>query len=194
MQHPPAEPAPVVRHPTQAELEAAWQTLPRSPRDAGTLEHIVRRPLVGAREILDVAVLDVVEGLVGDNWKTRRSSRTADGSPHPDMQITLMNTRLIALLAGSKDRWALAGDQLFVDLDLGADNLPAGSRLGLGSAVIEVTSQPHTGCKKLMQRYGLDALQFLASPALVAERLRGIYARVVRSGTIRVGDRIVKTA
>jgi hypothetical protein len=182
----------VARHATRTELEAAWQALPGSPRDAGLLEHIVRRPQTGAREILDTAELDVVEGLVGDNWRTRRSSRTPDGSPHPDTQLTLMNARVIALLAGVKDRWALAGDQLLVDLDLSADNLPAGMRLGLGTAVIEVTAPPHTGCKKLMQRYGLDALQFLSSPAREAERLRGIYAKVLRSGTIRVGDRIGK--
>jgi len=183
-----------VQHPTLTQLEAAWQALPRSPRDAGRLEQIVRRPQVGEREVLDMAELDVADGLVGDNWRTRRSSRTPDGSPHPDMQLTLMNARVIAMLAGDRERWALAGDQLFVDLDLSAGNLPAGTRLELGTAVIQVTEPPHTGCKKLMQRYGQDALRFLSDRSRQAERLRGIYTRVVRSGTMRAGDPIRKVS
>jgi MOSC domain-containing protein YiiM len=130
----------------------------------------------------------VAEGLVGDNWRIRGSSRTADGSAHPDMQLTLMNARLIALVAQSRERWPLAGDQLYVDLDLSADNLPPGSHLALGTAVIEVSAQPHTGCQKFVERFGLDAMKFVNSPAHKHLHLRGINARVVRSGVIRVGD------
>jgi len=174
------------------ELEAGLDEIRRSPSDAGVLELIVRRPCEGAREVLPEAELDASEGLVGDNWKTRGSSRTPDGSPHPDMQLNVMNSRAIALFAQSKDRWQLAGDQLFVDLDLSDESLPPGTRLSVGGAVIEVTPQPHTGCKKFIARFGLDAMKFVNSPAGRQLHLRGINARVVRPGTIRVGDTVRK--
>jgi hypothetical protein len=170
------------------ELEAGLDAIRRSPADEGVLELIVRRPEVDAREVLEQGHLDLVEGLVGDTWRTRSSSRTPDGSAHPDMQPNVMNARAIALMAGEKARWPLAGDQLYVDLDLSAENLPPGTHLALGSAVIAVTAQPHTGCKKFMARFGLDALQFVSSPVGRHLNLRGINARVVRPGVIRVGD------
>lgn len=177
-----------VRHVTMAELEAGLDQVARSPKDAGVLELIVRRPDVNKRETLAEGLLDPGEGLVGDNWRLRGSSLTSDGSAHPDMQINIMNSRVIALVAGEKDRWQLAGDQLFVDLDLSEDNLPPRSRLALGTAVLEVTAQPHTGCRKFMTRFGLEALQFVNSPLGKDLRLRGINARVVQPGVIRVGD------
>ena len=134
----------------------------------------------------------MVEGLVGDNWKVRGSSRTLDGSSHPDMQLNIMNARVIALVAQEKERWQLAGDQLFIDLDLSIDNVPPGTKLSLGSAVIEVTDQPHTGCKKFLARFGKDALQFISSPVGKHLQLRGINAKVVQPGTIRVGDVVRK--
>jgi hypothetical protein len=170
------------------ELEAGLDEIRRSPRDEGVLELIVRRPQLGDREVLEHGELDPVEGLVGDTWRTRRSSRTPDQSPHPDMQLNIMNARVIALVAQDKDRWHLAGDQLFVDMDLSADNLPPGTRLALGSAVIEVTAQPHTGCQKFVARFGLDAMKFVNSPERKELHLRGINAKVVRPGVIRVGD------
>src|SRR5215467_7030225 len=133
----------VVRHLTASELESGLDDVVRSPRDGGVLEMIVRRPKVGEREILDEGQLDLVEGLVGDSWKIRSSKRTADGTPHPDMQLNLINARLVALVSQDKGRWHLAGDQLYVDLDLSASNLPPGTRLSIGSAVIEVTAEPH---------------------------------------------------
>jgi hypothetical protein len=148
----------------------------------------VRRPQTEQREVLAEGTLDRAEGLVGDNWRTRGSSRTADGSSHPDMQLNIMNARVAALVAQHPDRWQLAGDQLFIDLDLSTANLPPGTQLALGSAVIEVTEQPHTGCKKFMARFGLDALKFISSPVGEELHLRGINARVVQSGLIRVGD------
>jgi hypothetical protein len=177
---------------TLAELEAALPTALQSPKDDGTLDLIVRRPAVGRRDVLDGGELDTATGLVGDTWTARRSTRTDDGSPHPDMQINVMNSRVIALIAGEKTRWGLAGDQLYIDLDIGAENLPAGTRLAIGSAVIEVTAQPHTGCAKFMQRFGVDAMKFVNSPKGRQLHLRGINARVVVPGRIQTGDRIRK--
>src|SRR3954447_12695018 len=138
----------VVRHLTTSELEAGLDEVNRSPKDGGVLEMIVRRPQVGQREILEEGRLDLVDGLVGDSWRMRSSKRTSDGSAHPDMQLNLMNSRVVSLVAQHRSRWHLAGDQLYVDLDLGEANLPAGTRLAVGEAVIEVTAQPHTGCSK----------------------------------------------
>jgi len=174
------------------ELEAGLDAIRQSPTDTGVLELIVRRPQMGEREVLDVGELDRVEGLIGDNWRTRGSSRTADGSAHPDMQLNIMNSRVIALVAQEKDRWPLAGDQLYIDLDLSADNVPPGTQLVLGSAVIEVTDQPHTGCKKFVARFGLDALQWVSSPVGKQLQLRGINAKVIHPGVIQVGDVVKK--
>lgn len=181
-----------MKHVTMAELEAGLEDIRQSPTDAGVLALIVRRPQVEAREVLEVGELDLFEGLVGDNWKTRGSSQTADGAAHPDMQLNIMNARVIALLAQKKERWALAGDQLYMDLDLSAENVPPGTRLSLGEAVIEVTDQPHTGCKKFAARFGLDALKFISSPVGKQLQLRGINAKVIRSGAIRIGDTVEK--
>jgi hypothetical protein len=173
---------------TLEELEAGLDEIRGAPKEEGPLRLIVRRPRIEQREVLQEADLDLVEGLVGDNWRTRGSSRTPDGSSHPDMQLNIMNARVIALVARHPDRWQLAGDQLFIDLDLSAANLPPGTRLALGSAVIQVTDQPHTGCKKFVERFGPDALKFVSSPLGRQLQLRGINARVVQPGMIRTGD------
>ena len=166
---------------TLHDFEARLNEVRSSPTNDGRLEMIVRRPSVGSREELIQARLDPVEGLVGDSWSAR---------PHPDpeAQLTLMNSRLIALIAGERDRWPLAGDQLFVDLDLSVDNLPPRSRLAIGTALIEITPEPHTGCRKFASRYGVDAVKFVNSPAGRKLRLRGVNARVVRGGEIGAGD------
>ena len=181
-----------IKHLTIAELEAGLDTLRQSPQDGGVLELIVRRPQIGAREVLEEGALDLAEGLVGDNWRSRGSSRTGDGTSHPDMQLNVMNARMIALVAQTKERWQLAGDQLFIDLDLSADNVPPGTRLALGSAVIAVTEQPHTGCKKFVERFGAEALKFVNSAVGKQLQLRGINAKVVHPGVIRVGDVVKK--
>lgn len=182
-----------ITHLTQEELEAGMGHVRQSPQDGGMLAGIVRRPVTEAREELQEGELDLVEGLVGDNWSQRPSSRTKDNSPHPDMQLTLMNLRILDLIAQDPSRRALAGDQLLVDLDLSHQNLPAGTQLTIGSAIIEVTAQPHTGCKKFRARYGLDALKFVNSPEGKQMRLRGLNAKVIRPGTIKVGDTVHKT-
>ena len=182
----------MVRHLTREELEAGLGAIRQSPADRGTLELIVRRPAVGEREVLEEGALDTVEGLVGDTWRTRTHPRRRDGTPHPDTQINLMNSRTAALVAGDRARWALAGDQLFVDLDLSVANLPPGTRLAIGGAVLEVTAEPHTGCAKFVSRFGVDAMKFVNSPVGRQLNLRGINARVAVSGRIRTGDAVVK--
>jgi len=177
-----------VKHLALPELEAGMEMILQSPKDQGALELIVRRPEVEKREVLHEGELDPASGLVGDNWKSRGSSSTPDGSANPEMQLNIMNSRVVALLAQTKDRWALAGDQLYVDLDLSAENLPPGTQLSIGSAVIEVTSPPHTGCMKFKSRFGPDALKFVNSPTSKQLHLRGINAKVVQPGLIRVGD------
>jgi hypothetical protein len=179
-----------VTHATAEQLAAAMTHVRAAPRDVGTVELIVRRPATDEREVLDVGELDTVVGLVGDTWIDRGSRRTADGSSHPDMQLNVMNARVIAAIAGGPERWALAGDQLYLDLDITHDNLPHGTRLALGDAIIEVTDQPHTGCAKFSRRFGPDALRWVNSPEGKQLRLRGLNARVVVPGAIRRGDTV----
>lgn len=177
-----------VKHLTTAELEAGLDLIRQAPRDHGVLELIVCRPQIEQRAVLEEGRLDLVEGLVGDCWRQRKTVSTADGAPHPEKQLTIMNTRAVALVAQAKERWHLAGDQLYIDLDLSLTNLPAGTRLAIGSAVVEVTAPPHTGCEKFVARFGLDAMHFVNSPVGRQLNLRGINAKVVRAGVIRVGD------
>jgi hypothetical protein len=176
------------KHLTTSELEAGLDDIRRAPKDEGVLELIVRRPAVNDREILKEAELHLIEGLVGDSWKRRRSTSTPDGSPNPLMQLNIMNSRVTALVAQQRDRWQLAGDQLYLDMDLSEENTPAGTRLSLGSAVIEVTPPPHLGCQKFVARFGRDAMQFVNSPVGKQLHLRGVNARVVQGGIIRLGD------
>jgi MOSC domain-containing protein YiiM len=162
-----------------AALEAALDEIRRSPADRGTVELIVRRPAVDEREVLDEAEIDPVEGLVGDR-----------GSANPDLQITLMNARVAALVAGDPGRRQLAGDQLYVDFDLSKANVPPGTRLAVGSAILEISDQPHTGCGKFARRFGVDALKFVNSPVGRELNLRGVNARVLAGGRVRRGDPI----
>jgi MOSC domain-containing protein YiiM len=170
------------------QLEAALDHIRESPKDNGVVEMIVRRPQVDAREVVDEAHFDVKDGLVGDTWMYRGSSKTADGGPHPEMQVTIMNSRVVDLVAQAKERWPLAGDQLFIEMDLGKANLPAGTRLSIGSAIIEVTEPPHLGCMKFVARFGADAMKFVNSPVGKELCMRGVHARVVQNGTVRTGD------
>ena len=175
------------------DTETALADIAASPSDRGVLELIVRRPAIDEREILDVGELSLECGLVGDTWDRRPSKRTPDGSPHPDMQLNIINSRLSRIVAGEDaDRRALAGDQLHVDLDLSPENLPAGTRLAIGSAVVEITAQPHTGCAKFAGRYGADALRFVNTGRGREMRLRGINAKVVVAGTVSAGDTVIK--
>jgi MOSC domain-containing protein YiiM len=151
---------------------------------------IVRRPAVDEREILVEARLDAGDGLVGDGWAIRGSRSTTDGSADPEAQLTVISTRVLAAIEPDRERWPLAGDQLYVDFDLSLETLPAGSRLAIGSAVIEVSETPHTGCAKFSARFGSDALRWINSPIGRAHRMRGLNARIVEGGTVRTGDAI----
>jgi MOSC domain-containing protein YiiM len=175
---------------TPAELEAGLETVRAAPRDEGVVELIVRRPAVGERELVSEAELSLEDGLVGDSWRTR--ARSGGRPSNAKAQVTIMNARATALVAGDRERWPLAGDQLYVDLDLSGEHLPPGTRLSVGSAVLEVTDDPHTGCKKFSERFGLEALMFVNSPDGRALNLRGINTRIVEAGTVRVGDAVRK--
>lgn len=180
----------LTEHATKEALEKALEWIDQSPRTNGRLEMIVARPGMGLRQMQERGQLDVVEGLVGDNWLQRGSRHSADGSALPDAQITLMNARAAEAVAGGRERWALAGDQLYVDLDISAENLPPGTRLAVGTAVLEITARPHTGCAKFTERFGHDAIRWVNTPSARQRRLRGVYAQVIQPGVIQVGDTI----
>ena len=179
---------------TLSELEAGVEGVRAAPAAMGSVEMIVRRPAEGERELLELGELDPESGLVGDNWLIRGSRSTPDGSAHPELQLTLMNARSTALIAGPRERWPLAGDQLYVDFDLSEANLPPGTRLAVGSAVVEITPIPHRGCGKFSKRFGVDALKFVNSEVGRELNLRGVNARIVTGGVVRVGDEIRKEA
>jgi len=181
-----------VEHATKWQLESGLDLIRASPPDAGTVELIARRPREGTRDVVEEATIDVDVGVVGDNWSTRPNRHTSDGGPDPLAQITLMNARAVALFARAAERWPLAGDQLYVDFDLSETNVPAGTRLAIGTAVIEVTEEPHNGCAKFRHRFGEDALRFVNSPIGKSLHLRGINTKVVQSGVVRRGDPVRK--
>ena len=180
-------------HRSTADLDAGLPDVLASPSDEGTLEMVVSRPEVDERDVRDEAELAVGHGMVGDNYVARGNSRDPQGAAHPEAQITLMNSRSVDLVsAGDRSRWPLAGDQLFVDFDLSVANAPTGTRLRIGTAVLEVAAKPHTGCSKFRERYGADAARWVNSRDDI--RLRGINAMVVEAGVVRPGDTVSKLA
>ncbi len=181
-----------VKHLTFAEMEAGLEAIRQSPKDVGVLKLISRRPNTDEREVLNEAQLDPAHGLIGDNWKARGSRSTPDGSANPEMQLNVMNARVIELLSPDKSRWALAGDQLYVDFDLSEANIPPGTRLAIGSAIIEITAPPHLGCKKFSARFGPDAMKFVNSDEGKQLHLRGVNAKVFEASVVRSGDSVQK--
>ena len=181
-----------VTHPGIDQLNAGLDRIRRSPADEGPLLRIVQRPAVDRRKVVAEGRLDVADGLIGDTWKDRGSNSTEDGSANPEAQITIINSRALQLMAGSEDRWPLAGDQLVIDIDMSQANLPPGTRLAIGSAVLEISAEPHTGCVKFARRFGNAALRFVSTPTGQDMRLRGVNTRVVQPGTIRTGDVVAK--
>jgi hypothetical protein len=173
-----------------ATLQAGLDSCRAAPRESGSIELIVCRPQIEERRVLDAAELIPGIGLVGDNWHVKPSSKL--GRPNPDAELTVMSARAAALIAGERARWSLAGDQLYVDFDISAANIPPGTRLAVGMAEIEITAEPHPGCGKFIRRFGVDAQKFVNSPDGRALNLRGVNARVVRGGIVRTGDTIAK--
>lgn len=183
---------PIVTHRTTEELDACLGDVRSSPADTGEIQLIVSRPDTGERVAHDECLLDAAIGLVGDNWFVRGSSSMPDGSANPEAQLTLMNSRAVTAVAGERARWALAGDQLYVDFDISVANLPAGTRVRVGTAVLEISAKPHTGCAKFTQRFGLDAMRWVNSAEGKQLRLRGVNCRVVEPGRVALGDTITK--
>ncbi len=178
-------------HRTLEELTEQLEFLRAAPAEAGTLELVVRRPANGERDLLDEGVLDEADGMVGDNWLSRATSRAIAEGRHLQAQLNVMSARMVGLLADTDEERALAGDQLYLDLDISHANLPAGTRLAIGEhAVIEVTRKPHTGCAKFTARFGEDAVAFVNSEVGRELRLRGLNARVVTGGAVRPGDKV----
>lgn len=174
------------RHLDTDALERGLDPLARPPRtlprDAGHVSLVVRRLEDGTREILDRTRLSLEEGVPGDDW-SRRPPRD------PEAQLAVMCTPLAELIANGQPLTTF-GDNLFVELDLSAGNLPTGTRLAVGGAEVEVTPKPHNGCSKFDARFGNDALRFVQAPATRAENRRGIYWRVVAEGEVAAGDAV----
>jgi MOSC domain-containing protein YiiM len=179
-------------HFTLEHLQTQLKQIQASPKDSGSVLLIVRRPVTEEREIISQGLLIPSAGLEGDNWRERGSSSMPDGSANPEAEITLMNSRVIQALTQDESRWALAGDQFFVDFDLSEENIPAGSRLAIGSAIVEVSSLPHNGCKKFSARFGVDALKFISMAENKPLRMRGINARIIQAGDVKQGDLVRK--
>jgi hypothetical protein len=184
------ERAAMTRHLSPEELNDGLADILQSPKERGVLRAIVIRPETEARVSLPRCEISPEGGVHGDNWAKGCWMSLPDGRPHPDVQVTIMNARTIALIARDEARWPLAN--LLLDLDLSADNLPPGTRLAVGPALLEITAVPHKGCKKFAARYGIDATRFVNSREGLHLRLRGIYARIVEPGTVTIGDAVEK--
>ncbi|MFW9931002.1 MAG: MOSC domain-containing protein [Candidatus Thorarchaeota archaeon] len=174
------------------ELNDRFNALTPSPKDVGTVDLICIRPTENSREVKDSVIVDNQLGIIGDNWKSRGSKHTPDGSAIPDAQITIMNSRIINLITQDKNFWSLAGDQLFIDLDISSDNLPSGSRLTIDDVILEVTPLPHNGCIKFSNRFGSDATKFVSNKEGQKYHRRGIYVKVIKSGRIHTGSIVKK--
>ncbi len=170
------------RHRGESELEAALRALPAAPRDAGRLALIVRRHEGGARETPPRVRLSLEEGVPGDGW-SRRPPRD------PEAQLAVMRRDVAELIANGQPL-TLFGDNLFVELDLSAANLPFGTRLRVGMALVEMTPKPHNGCIKFKGRFGRDALRFVQAKETRDQNFRGVYWKVIEAGDAQVGDAI----
>lgn len=174
-------------HRSADELEAYLGRILDAPHDEGRIEMIVRRPERDQREVIDSAELSTDLGLTGDDWSQRVNSRE-----NRDAQLTLMNSRVAEAVAVSRDRWPLAGDQIYVDMNLSLENLPPGSRIRVGEAIVEISAEPHTGCSKFASRFGKAALRFANVGVGRDNRFRGVNAFIVEDGDVRVGDTVTK--
>lgn len=179
-------------HLSTEQIEAGLEHVLASPADGAPVAAIVRRPAAGKREELTLCVLTTAGGLIGDHWAQGAWKSLADGSPDPEVQVSLMNSRFIDLIATARSNWAPSGNNFFVDMDLSASNLPIGQRLTLGTAEIEISPVPNTGCKFFIERYGRDACVFVNRGVGREHRLRGVYAKVIKDGCVQLGDELRK--
>lgn len=182
----------MIEHRSFSDLQAGLEKIKKSPNDNGMLYMIVVRSMKRERAVPWYCNLAPEFGLEGDHWSQGSWKSLPDGSPDPQVQVTLMNSRCLDLIATSKERWPLAGDNLIVDMDLSASNLKPGQKLSIGSAILEVSDIPHTGCMKFRDRFGVEALRFVSTKEARELRLRGVFARVVKAGEIRIGDHLKK--
>ena len=167
------------------ELEALWSAAPPPPRERGSVRLLCVRRAPSEHETPESVEVTVSEGLVGDRW-----SRATAHDPDPDSQVTLMMAGVAELVAAAEQPLHEAGDNILVDYDISVDNLPVGSRLRIGEAVLEVSATPHTGCSKFSGRFGQDALRWVNWRYWRERRLRGVNCRVVSGGTVRLGDAV----
>jgi MOSC domain len=181
-----------MKYMTEQDIEQRMDWVLDSPTDRGRVELIVVRPKTNGRESLAQAEFSPEGGVAGDNWLTHCWKKTASGASDPEVQVAIMNARMIEVLAGDKSCWPPAGDQLFVDFDLGVENLRLGDQLEIGGAVLEIAAEPHRGCQKFKQRFGEAALHWVNSTQGDACRLRGVYANIISAGQVEVGDVIYK--
>jgi MOSC domain-containing protein YiiM len=171
---------------TMDQLEAAWTSEPPAPRDDGSVRLICVRKGGGIHETPGEIEITAHHGLQGDRWSQRDPHADPDGAT----AVTLMNVFVAELVGDGEQPLDAAGDNLLIDLDIGTDALPPGSRLTIGEAVLRVSEQPHTGCSTFRDKFGLDALRWVSTPDGRARRLRGVNCSVVRAGIVRVGDPI----
>ncbi len=179
-------------HRTMEELKAGLPDIVASPADNGSLAAIVVRPDYGMRLDVQSRKISLAGGVEGDRWATACWRTLPDGSSNPDVQVCIMNSRCISLIAGEREAWPMAGDNLFIDMDLSPGNIAPGQKLAVGETIIEITDIPHTGCQKFIDRYGRHACVFVNTGEGKKLKLRGIYAQVVKDGTVNVGDRVTK--
>jgi MOSC domain-containing protein YiiM len=182
----------MIEHRSLTDLQHGLEDIKNSPSDNGMLYMIVVRPTKRDRNVPWFSKLAPEFGLEGDHWSQGSWKTLPDGSPDPSVQVTIMNSRCLNLIATAKERWPLAGDNLIVDMDISTSNLKAGQKVSIGSAILEVSDVPHTGCMKFRDRFGVEALKFVSTKEARELRLRGMFARVIQAGEIRIGDRMRK--
>lgn len=174
-------------------LDAALAHVLDAPTDAGPVHMLCRRPDRNQRDFPDSLLLDPVDGVAGDYEMAKPWLTLADGTPDPRIQVSILPLRVLDLVWRDRETTAFPGDTIIADLNLTLDNLPVGTRLQVGSAVLEVSDLWNEGCAKWKVRYGRAAYEWTSAPAHEPLRLRGIFCRILRAGEVRLGDRITKS-
>jgi hypothetical protein len=182
MKHAPLSPI------TAAELEAALPSVLAAPGGAGLVRLLCTRPQPNARAFPEVLTLSRGKGATGDYHPARPWLRLPDGSPDPRIEVSIMPWRVLDLVWRERDRVAHPGDNIAVDMTLAEADLPAGTRLAAGTAILRVSDVPNDGCAKWKVRYGKAAHDWITTPDHLRLRLRGLYAAIEQDGEVRIGD------